>query len=258
MARLRPGVDPDQVRQVITDVIRELRNARGLGAGAFTPPERLAFRDRYLHWVRWAEARQRSLFADDTYLVALHTRRYFSLLDANDETSLLSGLINDEIDYQEQRLRDLADDTFDHDDDPKQAEGLIGLSGLHDTVRQASAALMLGGHREQAVLAAFRAVEARVRAVTGLDDTGRSLMGRAFGGSLPPVRVDTLPGRLGQDEQDGFKLLFMGAMAALRNLAAHGPTRQPSAQEAFEALALASLLLRRLDVADGAGGGKQP
>lgn len=262
MAQLRPAVEPDRVREALFELARELRNVRGLGVGAFTPPDRLAFRDRYLDWVRQAEIKQRLLFADDGYLVALHTPRYASLLAAGYDTPRLSGLINDEIEHQEQRLRDLADEILSHGDAATRGVGDkergADLTGLHPVVQQASAGLMRDGHHEQAVLAAFRAVEERVQAVSGFDDTGQSLMGRAFGGMDPPVRLATSGGRLGKDEQEGFKFLFMGAMAALRNLAAHGPARQPSAQDAIEALSLASVLLRRLDLAQDKDTGEQP
>jgi uncharacterized protein (TIGR02391 family) len=58
-------------------------------------------------------------------------------------------------------------------------------------------------------------------------------------------------GRNGQDEREGFKFLFAGAILGLRNPRGHGPQRDDDPEEAMEYLALASLLMRRLDDAEG-------
>ena len=52
------------------------------------------------------------------------------------------------------------------------------------------------------------------------------------------------------DEAEGFKFLFMGGAQGIRNTRGHGPDLQTDEQEAREMLALASLLMRRLDRAE--------
>ncbi len=74
-------------------------------------------------------------------------------------------------------------------------------------------------------------------------------MGKVFGGAAPGLDIMRAAGRSAEDERGGFAQLFMGAMLAIRNPRGHGSAVQDSAEEAMEYLALASLLMRRLDVA---------
>ncbi|MCX0276143.1 TIGR02391 family protein [Nocardia zapadnayensis] len=57
-------------------------------------------------------------------------------------------------------------------------------------------------------------------------------------------------GRSGLDEREGFFYLFRGAMVGIRNPKAHELARGDDPDEALEVLALASLLHRRLDIAE--------
>lgn len=57
-------------------------------------------------------------------------------------------------------------------------------------------------------------------------------------------------GRSGEDERDGFFHLFRGAMVGIRNPKAHELAHGDDPNEALETLALASLLHRRLDIAE--------
>lgn len=118
---------------------------------------------------------------------------------------------------------------------------------LHPRIRQAAQDLYFDGHLSNAIFDAFKAVEARVRELSGLDASGRDLMAKAFGGETPAIRVGLEPGQSGRDEQEGLKLIFMGAIQGIRNPKAHGIVEQESAERAFEYLAFASLLLHRLD-----------
>jgi uncharacterized protein (TIGR02391 family) len=127
--------------------------------------------------------------------------------------------------------------------------GPVTISGMHPHISAAAAALFADGHREQAVFAAFRAVEARVQFLTGRSETGQGLMSSIFSGSSPQLDITKARGRSGQDERDGFRFLFMGAIAGLRNPRGHGTVMQDTPDEALEYLALASMLMRRLDVA---------
>lgn len=125
------------------------------------------------------------------------------------------------------------------------------LDSLHPDILAAAGRLFEDGHYPQAVLDAFKAVEVRVREISGLDASGRDLMARAFAGEPPLVRVGLEPGQSGKDEQEGFKLIFMGAIQGIRNPKAHGLVQQESPERAFEYLSFASLLMHRLDDALG-------
>lgn len=120
------------------------------------------------------------------------------------------------------------------------------LIGLHETIRSASGQLYADGHLAEAIFAAYRAVEARVRRSSGLDDYGRSLMASAFNEREPVLVVSNS----NNDEQEGFRFLFMGAMQGIRNPKAHDEIVQEDPDRAMDYLSFASLLMRRLDDAE--------
>lgn len=97
-----------------------------------------------------------------------------------------------------------------------------------------------------AILEAYKAVDIRVRAQSGIDSSGRKLMADALAAG-GPIELASEVGQSGDDEREGFQLLFMGAAQGIRNPKAHDFERPPSAQRAFEYLSLASLMFGRLD-----------
>lgn len=128
-------------------------------------------------------------------------------------------------------------------------EGVDHLTGLHPDVLTAASSLFESGHYSDAVFAAFKAIEVRVRRQGSLRGHGRALMGDAFGGAEPALRVHTHSGEVAEDEQEGFKLVFMGVMQGIRNPQGHDFLDYYTEEVAAEYLALASLLFRRLDLA---------
>lgn len=115
---------------------------------------------------------------------------------------------------------------------------------LHPEVLSASAQLFSQGHYNLAVLEAFKSLEIRVRRLSGLKGTGQALMGNAFGKSAA-LKIKTAAEDLAEDEQEGFKYLFMGAMY-MRNGPAHEDLA-PDPRRANRLLVLASLLHDSLD-----------
>ena len=75
-------------------------------------------------------------------------------------------------------------------------------------------------------------------------------MGTVFGKNSV-LDVTTTEGKNAEAEKNGFRFLFMGAMSGIRNPRGHGSRVNDTAEEALELLALASLLMRRLDLAEG-------
>lgn len=117
--------------------------------------------------------------------------------------------------------------------------------GLHELLAGPHA-MLSDGHHGPAVFEALKRVESRLRSISGLDASGRDLAAKALSGSPAPVDVRRHQGRTGEDEQEGFKLLVMGAIQGLRNPGGHEPVEIPEG-EARELLAFANYLLRRLD-----------
>jgi uncharacterized protein (TIGR02391 family) len=124
------------------------------------------------------------------------------------------------------------------------------LNSIHPRVWKAAVSLYESGYRGPAILEAYKAINARVREMTGShgsDKDGKALMGYAFNASNPILRLNDGKTRSERDEQEGFSLIFMGAMLGVRNPKAHDLMAPIDEDRALEYLTLASLLMRRLD-----------
>jgi uncharacterized protein (TIGR02391 family) len=123
------------------------------------------------------------------------------------------------------------------------------ITSLHPTIRQVADRYLESGHPEVAIFEAFKAVNKRVKKMTGLDADGNALMGEAFKDETPRIRLADLSTRTGKDVQAGFRFMFMGAVLGIRNPDAHELFFPLDEQEALEKLGFASMLMRRLDEA---------
>jgi uncharacterized protein (TIGR02391 family) len=135
---------------------------------------------------------------------------------------------------------------------PSQQPKRVNVPGMHDSISEVSGAQFANGHYDDAVFNAFKAVEDRVKSLTGSDQIGKPLMATVFSEQNPKLDITSLrsQGQQKQDEVEGFKFLFMGASLGLRNPRGHGGYLQTDEQEALEMLAYASLLMRSLDRAE--------
>ena len=125
----------------------------------------------------------------------------------------------------------------------------VRLAALHTDIRLCTERYIGSGHIEVAIFEAFKEVNNRVKAMTNLALDGSGLMSRAFSDKDPVVELADLSTETGRNIQSGFRFLFMGATQGLRNPDAHEQFRPLDNEEGFEALAFASLLMRRLDEA---------
>ncbi len=104
--------------------------------------------------------------------------------------------------------------------------------------------------RQQSVFEAFKFIEKEVKRASGLrGKTGYALMMDAFNEDKSKVRLNALVTESEIDEQKGFKFIFAGAATGIRNPRGHEVDIGDTPDEALDYLALASLLLRRLDAA---------
>ncbi len=126
----------------------------------------------------------------------------------------------------------------------------VRVAALHSGVRTVAERYLDGGHPEVAIFEAFKAVNNRVKEMTGSEDDGQSLMGRTFSGANPKLVLADLSTQTGRNIQEGFRFLFMGAVQGLRNPDAHEQFMPLDESEALEKLAFASMLMRRLDEAE--------
>jgi uncharacterized protein (TIGR02391 family) len=128
--------------------------------------------------------------------------------------------------------------------------GEAALAQLHARVREAAEPLYHDGHRSAAVFEAYKAIEQRVRELTGRHESARPLMAKVFDQDTPVLSLNEGASVSDRDEQEGFKLLFMGAMQGIRNPKAHVLFDQLAEGRALDYLAFASLLMRRIDDAE--------
>jgi uncharacterized protein (TIGR02391 family) len=128
----------------------------------------------------------------------------------------------------------------------------VNIPGLHDSISDASGAQFADGHYDDAVFNAFKAVEDRVKSLTGSEQSGKRLMATVFSEQNSKLDITSLSsqGQQEQDEAEGYKFLFMGASLGLRNPRGHGGKLRTDEQETMEMLAFASLLMRSLDRAE--------
>lgn len=87
-----------------------------------------------------------------------------------------------------------------------------------------------------------------IRDKSGLDSDGISLVGPAFSGANPVIKVNSLHTQSDQDEQKGVHFLLMGIYSALRNPRSHG-TKSDTAETANAIICFVDYLLGLIDKA---------
>jgi uncharacterized protein (TIGR02391 family) len=125
----------------------------------------------------------------------------------------------------------------------------ISAPQLHPAMSVALA-LMEDGRMSEAVFEAVQLVEDRVRFLTASNDSGRTLMESVFDVRQPRLDITTTTGESAQAECEGFRLLFIGAVLGLGCLRGAGMAVPLTLEETLEYLAVASMLMRRLDRAE--------
>lgn len=121
-------------------------------------------------------------------------------------------------------------------------------SHLHPRIIQASSQHFANGNFREAIFNAYVSVFDFIRERTGVDADGLPLAESVFSVSNPTLALNKLISETDKNEQIGFILLLQGAFKGIRNPKAHTLNHQAiSDQKAFEYLAFASLLTRRIE-----------
>jgi uncharacterized protein (TIGR02391 family) len=128
------------------------------------------------------------------------------------------------------------------------------LAALHPVIRQVTDRYLESGHMEVAIFEGFKAINNRVRELTGIDADGSELVGKAFSEQNPRLVVADLSTQPGRNIPAGFRLMLTGAIRGIRNPDAHELFKPLDDEEALEKLSFASMLMRRLDEAMVVGG----
>ena len=122
---------------------------------------------------------------------------------------------------------------------------------LHPVIVGVSESRMKSGHYADAVEGAFKelnnAVKDRARSRLNNELDGQKLMQRMFSPDNPVLMVeDNLDTQTNRDTQQGYMMMFAGAMSAIRNPKAH-ENMTISKDDAVRKLAFASMLMYKLD-----------
>jgi uncharacterized protein (TIGR02391 family) len=121
---------------------------------------------------------------------------------------------------------------------------------FHSEIERVSGELYRSGHYKSAALEAYIRVIEQVRIVSKIPDDGDSLMNKAFAcdKQTPVIQFNNLLTDSERDEQRGFLFLFKGVVG-LRNSKAHSNALFDDPLRGHEYLALASVLMRVLEIA---------
>jgi len=120
---------------------------------------------------------------------------------------------------------------------------------IHPVLHPVSKTLFDNGHYSQATFEAFKFVDKTVAKLSGETTSGQSLMMKVFSENKPLLTLTPCQTQSEKDEQEGFRFLFAGSTMAIRNPRAHEYSVNDSPDECLDHLALASILLRRLEAA---------
>lgn len=131
---------------------------------------------------------------------------------------------------------------------------------LHPAIREIARPRFDAEHYADAVEAAFKHFNARVKACVPSsargDADGAPLMERVFSQRKPLIVLSTLDTQSGRDEQMGYMKMFAGAMSGVRNPKAHDNV-EITPERALHHLVVASLFCFRLDEAFGHQGASE-
>jgi uncharacterized protein (TIGR02391 family) len=133
---------------------------------------------------------------------------------------------------------------------PPAAQVAQGTYQFHAEIERVSGDLFRDGHYKAAALEAYIRVIEEVKQRSGLALDGDNLMNQTFGcdgGRVPTIAFNSLASDAERDEQRGIMFLFK-AIVGLRNSKAHSNRIFNDPRRAHEYLALASLLLRLLEI----------
>lgn len=247
MPQLREGVTQERVASDIEDIVLEANNIPAYASGPAYGPDLV---QKYLGWVDDSFKRLNRLYLDPDVAAPFHSPRWEAITRDGNLMFGFPKILLSEVEHQRDRILALREEPSHQAETPKDV-AMVGpgldLQGLHPEIVAAAAALFAGGHYRNAILDAAIAVESRVRLLSGLADSGSRLMGAAFHLDNGPLLVHSDGQLASDDERRGFMHIFMGVMMGIRNPKAHGLDATGDRQRALEYLALASLLMRRLD-----------
>lgn len=117
---------------------------------------------------------------------------------------------------------------------------------IHPDIAKVSMKLFDDGHYAQATFEALKYIDNQVKAISGIEETGFSLMMNAFNETSPKIKLTDLVTISDKDEQKGYRYVFAGIMSGVRNPRGHDNRIDPI-DLCLDHLSVASVLLRTLE-----------
>ncbi len=122
------------------------------------------------------------------------------------------------------------------------------IVNLHEKISEVSLELFKNGHYTQAIFESVKTLNNYIKEKANIQDKDLSdAMAHAFNERNPLIKLNDLETRSEKDEQEGFKLIYMGVMKGIRNPKAHENVIQNDKNRTIEYLAFISLLFRRAE-----------
>lgn len=118
---------------------------------------------------------------------------------------------------------------------------------IHPEIDIVSRELFDNGHYKNATVDACIKLEETVKSLSGNTNTGFSLMMDVFDENNPQLVISGLYGDARKNEQRGFRHMFAGMMAGIRNPRSHQAILPDSMPECLDHLSVVSFLMRKLD-----------
>ena len=92
---------------------------------------------------------------------------------------------------------------------------------ISEALRQRIDKRVIDGHYSDAIVTAFKFLTNNIRDISGGEGDGAKLVGTAFGGQSPQIRLNKLLSASDRDEQAGYEQLLRGLYLGVRNPRAH-------------------------------------
>ena len=128
-----------------------------------------------------------------------------------------------------------------------EAEHQFDARNIHPKISEISKSLFDSGHYKQATFEAYILIENIVKTESSCNNIGFSLMMNVFNENNPLLCLNDLANDSDKDEQQGFKHIFAGVVAGIRNPRGHQVDIAETMTECLDHLSLASLLIRKID-----------
>lgn len=130
---------------------------------------------------------------------------------------------------------------------PNEYQQMLKKISLEPEMGEKCKQLFADGHINESVRKAFEIYETKVQEKSGLEDSGKDLMMKAFNENDPLIEIADTSTKRGKSHQEGYRFMAAGSMLFLRNKFSHGDEKQASYIDGFQMLLTANQLLREVN-----------